>query len=687
LKRAYAQSRRLPIVALITGGAFLPLLCWLFLTPHSLWAQDAPPVITVPTPPLTTVQAPLVLATDEDPTQQALGALMSLLLIEQGLPVTHTTFIDSQRLLTAIDQGEVDLAIARPVDALTRHYALPLNALPTDGKRLQQLVDSQAMKAGSTWLTPTLLSQNYALFTIDRAEEAAQQSSSISLPQLESFQKSTNSTLTLCADERDSALFVNTLTALEESYELTFAEAQQQLLPTAALSQTIATGNCDLLFARADAYANDPVGIVRQAVPDPDQFFPPNQLTLVAQRALLAANPAISRDWAALTARVDESTVAQFLATASPTDNDDNKDDAGATTNQLHFDPTLGYQFLLNHDLIQLPTITVISREETTQQLLSSMVVHLLQAAGYPVVDETGTLGASNVIESVKNEERDIAIALLGDLLPAQSPLTGATLPMTVTEAMALIRGQARDQALAAMDPAPFSLTKVLIVDEDLAGLGITTISRLATYMNSFESPFSLCIDSDFFSHPRAGLSGLEEFYGFHFDPNKILLMDEDTIFPAIQEGECQVTVGTITDGRVAAWQLLPLHDDQGFFPLNNPLPIMRQPLLEEQPRLAAALQSYLPYLDTATMQELTTLVELGADGIYLSGDEEAVTTVAKSFLTRHQLIDPTQASDNIVEGNPVGENGRIEIDALDAEQLDEFEELPDLPNALRLNE
>jgi glycine betaine/choline ABC-type transport system substrate-binding protein len=316
------------------------------------------------------------------------------------------------------------------------------------------------------------------------------------------------------------------------------------------------------------------------------------------------------------------------------------------------------------------------ARDETAQQLLGAMVVHLLRERGYPVVDEVGKLSAAAVVERVEQGEADVVVALLGDMLTLQNSTPITTLPTDLPAALALIQDLQSGHDLETLPPAPFSLTPVLLVDEDLAGLGVTTLSRLATYMNAYNSPFSLCVDSNFFSHPVTGLSELERFYGFHFEPNKIHLMDEDSIFTAIQERQCQVTVGTMTDGRVAAWRLLPLRDDLGFFPLNNPLIVTRHSLLSRQFGLRAPLTRLFPALDATTIQQLTTRIELGADGLYLSGDEESAAQVARAFLLEQQLL---------VSAAPT--SGVVSVTRLDGEQLQVFEELPGLSGSEQSDE
>ncbi len=636
-------------------------LFWFTVVPQTLWAQDA-------TPPVVAAPPTITIGLHEDEVHQPLAELLRLLLIDQGFTVTESHFADTPSLITALEEGAIDLAIALPVDALVLHHGLPLNALPTAENRLLELVDSLAAKAELTWLTAARIDQHYAFFAVADPAAPSTATTTISLPQLGSFPESAGAAVTLCTAQEDGVLLAHTLQALAESYAIQFAAAQQTLLAHDALTQALSAGTCDLFFARSAGRATADTNAQLSALPDPDQFFPPNPPTLIARQALLAAEPAIALQWRALATAVDAQALAALQATPDATST--SADQENAT------------QFLLDRGLLQRPTITVSARDETAQQLLGAMIVQLLTAAGYPVIDRTGSLHGAEAVAGVELSDTEITIALVGELLTQHSLLPIAELPKELPEAMALINRRQAEQGLVALTPAAFTLAPVLLVDEDLAGLGVTSLSRLANYMKRYESPFTLCVDSTFFSHPLTGLSGLEKFYGFQFAPEKILLMDEDTSFSAIQERQCQVTVGTITDGRVAAWHLLPLRDDQGFFPLNNPLAVTQQSLLDHQPQLAALLESYLPYLDTTTMQQLTTRVELGADGIYLSGDEETAAQVATAFLLEHQLLAATEPAASSANGS-----GVVTVEQLDAEQLDEFEELPGLSTARQLDE
>ncbi|MCB0185748.1 MAG: hypothetical protein KDE31_15880, partial [Caldilineaceae bacterium] len=148
-------------------------------------------------------EAVITLGITDDPIDQRLGTLFTMLLREQGPDVVLKRYPDAETLLTALDQAEIDMGLALPVDALVLHYRLPLNALPTDTERMVQLVDSMANKHGSQWLAPMLLPQNYALFAVVPADQTDpnRASAPLTLPQLADQLQRTGRTLTVCTED------------------------------------------------------------------------------------------------------------------------------------------------------------------------------------------------------------------------------------------------------------------------------------------------------------------------------------------------------------------------------------------------------------------------------------------------------------------------------------------------------
>ncbi|MEZ4622557.1 MAG: glycine betaine ABC transporter substrate-binding protein [Caldilineaceae bacterium] len=629
--------------------------------------------VTVPLPLAVPVEQPLVtLGTEPGHVQQQLNELYRTLLHEHGYVVKRIAYPDSYALLHALAAGEVDLAIARPVDALVVHYQLPLNALPTDNQRLSQLINRMADQEQLTWLTAALLDTSHAIFarTDNETTRANPGQALTNLPQLQQyFARSGNRVpLVVCGMESQSTQLVETIAALTESYDIPSTGLVPLFFNSASLTGVIAQSECDLFFGLAAEIPLAEPSLPLRRLADPDNFFPTNQPTLVVRQAVLTAHADLAERWDELVPLVDQATLARFDTIAplpiDPVDAETTFDHGGAevpidgevASTTMSSITVASYQFLLEEGLLEPPTITVGSRNEAAQQLLGTMIVQLVQDAGFPVVDRTGFIGTADLLGEVEDGNVDIVVALLGEMLTIHSGLAVDTLPSTLDESMALARRQQDGHPLVLLEPATFSLTQVLLVEKKLAALGITTLSRLATYMNRFDAPFTLCIDSDFFSRPVAGLADLEDVYAFHFDPQKIRFMDDDTLLSAVQERRCQVTVGTMTDGRAAAWDLVPLQDDQGVFPLNNPLPVLQQDLAERHPALTAQLNRLPLLLDSATMQQLTRRVELGADGLYLSGDEETPTTVAHDFLLTNQLLaaPPTTATNAV--GTPAAE-------------------------------
>jgi len=630
-------------------------------------------------------EAVITLGITDDPIDQRLGTLFTMLLREQGPDVVLKRYPDAETLLTALDQAEIDMGLALPVDALVLHYRLPLNALPTDTERMVQLADSMANKHGSHWLAPMLLPQNYALFAVVPADQTDPNSASapLTLPQLADQLQRTGRTLTVCTEDSHHGLWLHTQQALLESYRLSPEQLGNVDLANPDAAEALTGNRCDLFFGFANLALPTESELSLSALTDPDHFFPPNHPSLIAQHVLLERHPAIAEAWTALVNTMDETTFATYQARMAEADSAADEERSavplntpGDAVNLESEHMAIAYRFLLDLALVQRPTVTVGAQDETAQEILGTIAVELLKDAGYPVVDRVGTLAMVDALDDIEEERVTVAVALLGDALTIHNALPLDNLPADPLAARALLIERDEDHNFSILQPLDFSLTRVLLVDKDLAGLGITTLSRLTAYMNRFDAPFTICVDSDFYSRPVIGLNALEDFYGFGFDPAKILLMDEDTIFTAIQERQCQVTVGTITDGRIAAWNLLPLTDDRGFFPLNNPVTVVNQTLMRRQPEVAALLESYIPFLDTATMQQLTTRVELGADGVAASGDEENAQQVAVTFLREHNLLSQAQT------GNTA--SGVVAVDQLSEEELGAFEELPGLPTTTR---
>jgi osmoprotectant transport system substrate-binding protein len=92
------------------------------------------------------------------------------------------------------------------------------------------------------------------------------------------------------------------------------------------------------------------------------------------------------------------------------------------------------------------------------------------------------------------------------------------------------------------------------------------------------------------------------------------------------------VDVGLVfaTDGRIPAYDLLVLQDDQRFFPSYRLTPVVRKSVLDRQPGLAEHLNGLSSRLDNATMAALNAKVDI---------EKQPVEEVAAAFLKAAGLI------------------------------------------------
>ena len=137
---------------------------------------------------------------------------------------------------------------------------------------------------------------------------------------------------------------------------------------------------------------------------------------------------------------------------------------------------------------------------------------------------------------------------------------------------------------------------------------GITSISDLAEKARG-AGGVRLACNVEFYIRPD-GLAPLQQAYGFEFA--SVARMDADKIYDVLRAPN-DVDVGLVfsTDGRVAAFDLLVLRDDRGFFPSYRLAPVVRQRTLDRFPDLAAHLNALSAKLDNPTITRLNAAIDV----------------------------------------------------------------------------
>jgi osmoprotectant transport system substrate-binding protein len=122
----------------------------------------------------------------------------------------------------------------------------------------------------------------------------------------------------------------------------------------------------------------------------------------------------------------------------------------------------------------------------------------------------------------------------------------------------------------------------------------------------------------------------MQEKYDFKFSRNKIVKMTPGLLYKALTEGQVDVAMGFATDGRIKGFDLVVLQDDQSYFPVYNPAPVVKKATAEKYPELEAIFNELAAKLDTATMTELNFQAD---------GEHKNVKDVARDWLKSAGLI------------------------------------------------
>ncbi|ABX03001.1 glycine betaine ABC transporter substrate-binding protein [Herpetosiphon sp.] len=267
--------------------------------------------------------------------------------------------------------------------------------------------------------------------------------------------------------------------------------------------------------------------------------------------------------------------------------------------------------------------IRIASKNFTEQFIVGEMYALLLEQAGYKVERKIG-LGATDVAQAAMEKgEIDIYPEYTGTGLLTVLKLPTQTDPKAVYETVK--KGYAEKYQIAWLDPAPMNNTQALAMTKEGAQkFGIITISDMAAKAGELRM-----IGPPEFQEREDGLPGIQAKYG-NFELKEYVPVDPGLKYKGLVEGNADVVVAFGTDGEIANYGLVVLKDDRNMFPPYQIAPLVRQSVLDANPKLAELLNALAPKLDDATMQQLNFEV---------SGNNRKYEDVAKEFLTTQGLL------------------------------------------------
>lgn len=158
---------------------------------------------------------------------------------------------------------------------------------------------------------------------------------------------------------------------------------------------------------------------------------------------------------------------------------------------------------------------------------------------------------------------------------------------------------------------------------------GVENLTQLAEYINN-GGEVTWAVSQEYINNPTAW-GNLPDFYGFRENMDNVTYerMAIGTInYRATAEGEVDLGVGFATNPNLQEFDLTIINDDQNWFVIYYPAPIVDQDVLNDTVR--EALNAPASALDTETMIELNARVSI---------DEESPEAVAQDWLESEGIL------------------------------------------------
>lgn len=252
-------------------------------------------------------------------------------------------------------------------------------------------------------------------------------------------------------------------------------------------------------------------------------------------------------------------------------------------------------------------TVVVGAKAFTEGYLLGHMGVMVLQDAGFQVDEQFGVASAA-MRSALESGQIDLYYEYTGT---AYTVYAGGTDPAVMSDSALVLAAVRREDSirhgLIWLEPMPFNDTYTLLMRRDNAARHhISSLGTLAAAINDGE-PLTIAVDAEFFERPD-GLKALLARY--RFPQAHVLKLDAGLAYQALVDQKVDVAMGYSTDGRIAAYDLLDLRDDLGFFPAYNPAAVVRANLLRSHPEIRTILERLNRHVTTEVIRHLNAEVD-----------------------------------------------------------------------------
>lgn len=255
-------------------------------------------------------------------------------------------------------------------------------------------------------------------------------------------------------------------------------------------------------------------------------------------------------------------------------------------------------------------TFTVGGKEFTEQLILCEITVQALTSVGAEARENCGLVGSDTTRAALTSGSIDLYWEYTGtawiSYLKHTDPVPGAE------EQYDAVAEEDLGNDVVWLDPAPYNSTYTIVAKSDVAEEhGVKSISDYAALAKSDPSAATMCAATEFLAR-NDGWPGLQKAYGFTLPADSLATVAEGTLYDNAAKGSpCNFAEGVTTDGRIQALDLTVLEDDKAFFPVYNPAPTVRKEVADANPDLRDILKPIADALDLATIQKLSTEVDI----------------------------------------------------------------------------
>jgi osmoprotectant transport system substrate-binding protein len=262
--------------------------------------------------------------------------------------------------------------------------------------------------------------------------------------------------------------------------------------------------------------------------------------------------------------------------------------------------------------------VVVGSKIDTEGTLLGNMILLALEANGITTEDRTALGGTPVVRKAITAGEIDIYPEYTGN---AAFFFNKADAPVWKDLAKGYEEAKKLDyeaNKIVWLTPSPANNTWAIAVRQDVAEPAkLATMSDFGKWVAG-GGAVKLAGSAEFVNS-AAALPSFQTAYGFTLSQDQLIVLSGGDTSATIKAAADQTNGANSamvygTDGAISAAGLVVMDDDKSVQPVYAPTPIIREAILQANPKIAEILAPVFQSLDRATLQELNARIQLGGE-------------------------------------------------------------------------